>query len=156
AAQGPDQQKLVIEAEVDGQKFRLVHVLNRDKCWNQLNDDTEELGAEELAEAKEEAYGEWVATLVPLKDKAFSLAPWGEVQGDGRAGEGVKAARKGHGGVNLYYDKETGLLVKTEARVKADDGKEVTEETFLSVYQEVQGTKQGMKLPVQRDGKPYL
>jgi hypothetical protein len=156
AAQGADQQKLVIEAEVDGQKFRLVHVLNRDKGWNQLNDDTEELSPEDLAEAKEEAYAGWVATLVPLKDRAFTLAPLGEIQVAKRPAAGVKVSRKGHGDVNLYFDKETGLLVKTEARVKDDDGQEVTEETFLSDYQDVQGTKQAMKLTVQRDGKPYL
>ena len=110
----------------------------------------------ELAEAKEEAYGEWVATLLPLMDKAFTLAPLGEIRVDQRPAAGVKVSRVGRRDVNLYFDKATGLLVKIEARVKDDDGQEVTEETFLSDYRDVQGTKQAMKTTVKRDGKPYL
>jgi hypothetical protein len=156
AAQGPDRQKFVIEAEVGDEKFRLVHVLNRDKGWVKINDDTEELDKEDLAEAKEEAYGEWVATLVPLKGKAFRLAPLGEVNFDKRPALGVRVSSKGHRDVNLYFDKKTGLLVKTETRVKDDNDQEVTEETFLSNYKEVQGTQQATKLTVKRDGKLYL
>jgi hypothetical protein len=156
AAQGPDRYKLDIEAEADGQKFRLVQVLNGDKGWVKLDDDTEELDKEDLAEVKEEAYGEWVATLVPLKDKAFVLAPLGEVNIDKRPARGVTVSSKGHRDVNLYFDKETGLLVKTETRVKDDGGQEVTEETFLGEYKEVQGTKQATKFTVKRDGKLYL
>jgi hypothetical protein len=156
ATQGADRHKFDIEGEIDGQKFRLVHVLSGDKGWTKFNDETEELDKEDLAEAKEDAYGEWVATLVPLKDKTFSLAPLGEVNLDKRPALGVKVSSKGHRDVNLYFDKETGLLVKTESRVKDENNQEVTEETFLSDYKEVQGTKQAMKFTVKRDGKPYL
>jgi hypothetical protein len=58
--------------------------------------------------------------------------------------------------VKLYFDKESGLLVKTESRVKDDNGQEVTEETLLSDYRDVQGTRQAMKQTVRRDGQPYL
>jgi outer membrane lipoprotein-sorting protein len=156
AAQGPDRYKFAIEAEADGQKFRLVEVLNGDKGWVQLDGDTEELDKEDLAEAREEAYGEWVATLVPLKDKAFTLALLGEVNIDKRPARGITVSSKGHRDVNLYFDKETGLLVKTETRVKDDGGQEVTEETFLGEYKEVQSTKQATKVTVKRDGKLYL
>ena len=47
-------------------------------------------------------------------------------------------------------------LAKTETRVKDDHGQEVTEETFLSAYQEVQGTKQAMTFTIKRDGLRYL
>jgi hypothetical protein len=156
AAQGPDRSKFDIEGEAGGQKFRLVHVLHGDKGWVKFDDDTEELDKEDLAAAREEAYGEWVATLVPLKDKAFRLAPLGEITIDKRPALGVTVSSKGHRDVNLYFDKATGLLVKTEARVKDDGGQEMTEETFLDEYKEVQGTKQATKLTVKRDGKLYL
>jgi hypothetical protein len=93
---------------------------------------------------------------VPLKDKAFTLAPLGEVNIDKRPALGVRVSSKGHRDVSLYFDKRTALLAKTEARVKDDDGQEVTEETYSSDYQEVQGTKQAMKFTIKRDGKPYL
>jgi hypothetical protein len=156
AAQGPDKSKLDIEVDAEGQKFRLVNVLHGDKAWVKFGDDTEELDKEDLAEAREEAYGEWVATLVPLKDKAFRLAPLGEITLDKRPALGVTVSSTGHRDVNLYFDKETGLLVKTEARVKDDDGQEVTEETFLGEYKDVQGTRQATKFTIKRDGKLYL
>lgn len=156
AAQGPDRTRLVIEAEAGDQKLRLVHVLNGNKGWVQVNDDTEELDKEALAEAREEAYAEWVATLVPLRDrKRFRLSPLGEIKIDGRPAAGARVSSEGHGDVNLYFDKASGLLVKTEVR-RTEDGQEVTEETFLGGYKEVQGTKQATRLTVKRDGETYM
>jgi hypothetical protein len=157
AAQGSDRLKLALEAEAGGQKFRLVHVLNGNQGWNKVNEDTAEMDKEDLAEAKEQAYAGWVATLVPLQDRAFTLASLGEVHVDGRPALGVRVSSQGHRDVNLYFDKETSLLVKTETRVKDDaSGQEMTEEMFLTDYQDVQGTKQAVKLTIKRDGKPYL
>jgi hypothetical protein len=156
AAQGADRNKFSIEGEVDGQKFILVQVLNGDRGWVKTDDGTEELSKEDLAEAKEEAYADWVATLAPLQDKKFRLAPVGEIAIAKRPALGVTVSRKGRRDVNLFFDKETGLLVKIESRVKDDNGQEVTEETFLSDYKNVQGTKQAMKSTIRRDGNLYL
>jgi hypothetical protein len=156
AAEGSARYKVVIEAESGGAKFHMARVLNGNKGWNRVGDETEEMDKDDLADAKEEAYAGWVATLAPLKDKAFRLAPLGEVKIDKRPALGVRVSSKGHRDVNLYFDKKTGLLAKTESRVKDESDQEVTEETFLSDYREVQGTKQAMKFTVKRDGKPYL
>jgi hypothetical protein len=156
AAQGHDRHKFVLEAEARGQKIRLVHVLNRNKGWFKLNDDTEELDKEELAEAQEEAYAGWVCTLVPLKEREFTLTPLGEVKVGQRAAQGVRVSPRGRREVNLFFDQKTGLLVKTEARVKDDGGQEVTEETLLNDYRDVQGTRQAMRIVIRRDGQPYL
>jgi hypothetical protein len=154
--QGADQRKLSIEIEAGGAKVRIVQVLNHNKGWEKINDDAEEMGKADLAKAKEEAYGEWIATLVPLQDKAFELAPLGEIQIDKQPAVGVRVSRKGHADVNLYFDKKTNLLVKIESRIKDENDQEVTEETFSSDYKEVQGTKQAMKFTVRHDGKVYL
>jgi hypothetical protein len=156
AAQGRDRQKFVIEAEGSDEAFRLVHVLNRDKGWVKLNDDTEKLKKEDLAEAREEAYAGWVATLVPLRDKAFTLSPLGEIKIGKRPALGVKVSSKGHQDIDLYFDKATHFLVKTVAQVKDDGGQEVTEETLFSDYKKVEGTRQAMKFTIKRGGKLYL
>jgi hypothetical protein len=157
AAEGADRARFAIEGQVDGQTFRLIQVLDGKQGWIKTNDDAaEELDKEDLAEAREEAYAELVATLVPLRDKKFSLAPLGEIAVNHRPALGVTVSSKGRRDVNLYFDKKSGLLVKTESRVKDDNGQEVTEETFLGDYKEVQGTKQAMKLTIRRDGNPYL
>jgi hypothetical protein len=157
ATQGADQLKINIEVEAAGQKFRIVNVLNAGKGWTKFGDDTREMSKDELAEAREQAYAGWVATLAPLKDKMFTLATVGEVTIDDRPAVGVKVSSKGRRDVDLYFDKETGLLVKTETRVRDEgSGQEVTEESFPSDYKELQGTKQAMKFVIKRDGKLYL
>jgi hypothetical protein len=156
-AQGSDKHKLDAEVAVGGQKFRIVTVLAGDKGWARFGDDTTEMDKDQLAEGLEQAYAGWVATLVPLKDKAFTLATTGESMVEKRVALGVKVSRKGHRDVTLYFDKATGLLIKTEGTVKDEgSGQEVTEETFLDGYKEVQGTKQAMKFTVKRDGKLFL
>ncbi len=155
--QGADRQRIEVEVEAGGQKFRVLVVLNGDKGWTRMGDQTMEMDKDVLAEAREQAYAGWVATLEPLAGKQFTLATIGEVEIAKRPALGVKVTSKGRRDVDLYFDKATGLLVKTETRVKDEgSGQEVTEEMFPGEYKEVDGTKQSMKFTVKRDGKPYL
>ena len=69
----------------------------------------------------------------------------------------MKVTRKGRRDIDLYFDKESGLLVKTETRVKDEgSGQEVSEETFVTDYKEVQGVKQATRFTINRDGKPFM
>jgi len=156
AMDGPDRQRFIMDLRVDGEKLRIIQVLNGSKAWIRTNDDTVDVEDDDLAEAKEEAYSDWITTLLPLKDKAFKLSPLGEIMVGKRPALGVKVSSKGHRDNKLYFDKQTGLLVKTVTRVKDDTGEELTEETFLSDYQDVQGTRQAAKITVERDGELYL
>jgi hypothetical protein len=155
---GADKLKLDIEIEAGGMKFRVVNVVAGDKGWAKMGDATTELDKDQLAEAKEQAYVGWVESLTPLlKDKQFSFATVGEVKVNDKPALGVKVSSKGHRDVDLYFDKETGVLVKREARVKDEgSGQEVTEESFPSEYKDVQGIKHAMKFTIKRDGKLFL
>jgi hypothetical protein len=155
--QGSDQSRLALDGEVNGMKFTFVQVLNRDKGWNKVNDAVEELNADKLAEAKEGAYESWAATLTPLKDKAFALSSLGEVKVENRPAFGVRVSSKGHRDVNLYFDKESSLLVKVERRVKDEEsGMEVNQESNYSDFKEADGFKEAMKIVVKKDGKPFV
>jgi hypothetical protein len=155
--QGNDKVKIDVEVEAGGMKFRVVNVVAGDKGWTKMGEETKELDKDQLAEGLEQAHSGWVATLVPLTGKEFKLSTVGEIEVDKRKAVGVKAAFKGRRDVDLYFDKETGLLVKAEGRVKDEgSGQEVTEESFPSEYKDVQGTKQAMKFTVKRDGKLFI
>jgi hypothetical protein len=85
-----------------------------------------------VAEAKEQAHAGWVATLAPLKDaKRFTLATLGEIKVEDKPALGVKVSRQGPRDVDLYFDKRSGLLVRTEwpASRTTSPGQEVTEES---------------------------
>lgn len=155
--QGADRTKMDLEVDAGGMKVRFVIVLAGDKGWTRMGDATTEMDKDQLAEAQEQAYAGWVSNLTPLKDKAFTLATTGEAKVNDRPALGVKVTRKGHRDIDLFFDKETGLLVKTETRVKDEgSGQEVTEENYPDGYKEVEGVKMPMKFTVKRDGKLWV
>ncbi|AWM38624.1 hypothetical protein GobsT_31960 [Gemmata obscuriglobus] len=154
---GQDKQRIDLEIDAGGQKIPIVIVLAGDKGWTKIVKDVTELDKDKLEETKEQAYASWVTNLAPLKDKQFTFATTGEIKVENRPALGVKVSSKGHRDIDLYFDKETGLLVKSETRVKDDTtGQEVTEESFPSEYKEVQGTQQAMKFLTKRDGKKFI
>jgi len=154
--QGADQSRVVIQADINGQAITFTEVLNRDKGWKK-EDATKEMSADEVKEAQNGANESWVVSLVPLKNKAYTLAALGEIKVDDRPAVGVRVSTKDHRDVNLYFDKDTHLLVKSEMRVKDEAaGMEVNQETFYGDYKDVAGIKEAMKLVIKRDGKPFL
>ena len=154
--QGANQYRIQIAFVLDGQSISFISVLNRDQGWLKINNDTIDMPAELLAETKESAYSGWVSTLVPLKDKAFQLTPFGEAEVAGRKATGINVTREGHRPVNLFFDKEKLTLVRTESRVRDETtAQEVTEESTYSEYKTVEGTQQAMKVVVKRNGKPH-
>jgi len=92
-----------------------------------------------------------------LRDKAFRLSLIGETQVAGRPAVGVRAEQKGWPAVNLFYDKESGLPVKCEVRVKdATTAQEVSDEFFLSEYRAFNGRGYFTRVVGKRDGNDYL
>lgn len=154
-SQGPNRLSDFVDGNVWFHKFRMGTIITGNKGWAKVNDHTQKLNEEDLAELQEEAYADWVATLVPLKDKAFTLAPVRAVIIDKRPALGIRVSSKDHRDVKLFFDQETRLLVMIETRMKMADGKEYIMETFLSDYKSVQGIKQAMKIGIKRNGEPH-
>src|SRR5262249_34125862 len=113
---------------------------------------------EKMVEAmKEAAYHLSLNRLVDLKDKPYELAPLGETKVNSRPAVGVKVSSKGHKDVNLYFDRATGLLAKTETRaLDFQTSTEVAEETIVLDYQERDGYKAPKRILTNHDGKKYL
>src|SRR5262249_2905732 len=111
AIQWPDKFRMEIEGV-----FTLV--LTGDQGWFSAAGNTQEMNKEQVAQHRELAHGGWGAGLLPLKDPGYQLSPLGESKGGHRAVVGVKVTHKGHSDVNLYFDKDTGLLRKSQYRAK--------------------------------------
>jgi cell division protein ZapA (FtsZ GTPase activity inhibitor) len=144
-AQGADQNKVSIDIDVNGQKTATNTNHNRKKGWTKIGDMIMDMSEEQLKEVQEGAKESWIASLVPLKDKAYTLSSLGEVKVNDRPALGIRVASKGHRDVNLYFDKDSSLLLKTEMRVKDEmSGQEVNQESYYSDYKEVNGLKEAM------------
>jgi hypothetical protein len=133
-------------------------VVNGDKAAVTINGQPLPLKEQHVAELKEVLHGERVNTLVPLlRDKGYELTAAGEGKLDGRPTLGVKVSSRGHRDIVLHFDKETGLLVKSE-RQALDLGtlKEIAQEERYSDFKDVDGLRRPLKVTVLRDGKKYM
>jgi hypothetical protein len=161
SVQVPSQLKNVMEMEVAGQKINMVQVFNKDKFWIQVsangqvqNVDPPEGAVKAIKEAEN---AQSISMLTPLlKDKAYTLSPVGEIKVNGRTAVGVKVASKGHKDVNLFFDKETGLLAKQDGTGVNTQFQEVNQEIVFSDYKDVDGLKRPMKMVVSQDGKKIM
>jgi outer membrane lipoprotein-sorting protein len=133
-------------------------VVNGDKGWIKNQQGTVDMPREQLGREKENIYGSNVATLVPLKDKAFTLTTLPETKIEDRPCVGVKVTHKDRRDVLLYFDKQTGLLIKTEQMVQPEDpnAAQVKQEAFQSEFKDFDGVKVATKVVVKRDGKVYV
>jgi hypothetical protein len=148
--QPPRQSKMVIEGA-------FTSVYNGDKGWINEGGTTRDLSKEELAEAREEGHATWVTLLLPLvKEPGFTLTAAGADKVEGKPAVGVKVAHAGYRDVTLYFDKDSGLPVKSVRRVKEQGGNEVTEETLYGNHKAIDGVQFAMKVVVKHDGKPYV
>lgn len=151
--------RLRVKIDVGGGAFTMVRLIDGGKIYMDANGAKSEVDdKDELAEAKESMHHSWVSSLLPLKDKAFTLSMIGEAKVADRPAVGVRVSHKGRRDVNLFFDKEKGVLLKTETGAKGMDTgwQEVRQETFFSDYKDVDGILHPYAMVVNRDGKKYI
>jgi hypothetical protein len=160
SAMQPDKFKEVMELDIANKKVRVVTIVNGDKASIERNGEEVKLTGGIKAALKEAQYALKAARMVALvKDQGYELATLGEVKVEGKPAVGVRISSKGHKDLNLYFNKETGLLAKVEKRgTNPTDDKEFTEERIILQYGEK--TKEGMLVPrkilVKRDGETFM
>ena len=148
----------VVEMNVNGVNVKVISVFDGNKASITANGQPVEVSDKLMEEFKEAAYGMRVARLTNLlTDKSLQLSLLGESKVDGRAAVGVKVASKGHRDIDLYFDKQSGLLSKVQTRKHDPQSmQEVDEERIIKEYQDLEGQKVPKKVLVNHDGKKYL
>jgi hypothetical protein len=160
--QPPDKIRIQIDGEIGGMKVNFfTQVVNGDKVWMRGGGEEakEVTDKDELTEIKEQFNARKIESLLPLiKDKEYQLTSLGDVKVEDKPAVGIRVAHKGYRDVNLFFDKDKGLLVKIETVVKDNmtGGKEQTQEEVLSDYKETNGILHPMKLVINRDGKKWV
>ena len=158
SVQLPNRIRTQVEGKVGDNEFKFVQVVNGDKGWTRLNDDTNEMNKEALAESREQLNAMTITHLVVLNDKGYKLSALGEAKVGDRPVIGIRVARDGFRDVSLFFDKENNLLLKSETRGKdlMRGGEEYTAETLYGDYKKVEGLMAAQKLTIKRDGKLYV
>jgi hypothetical protein len=157
AYQHPNKFKESLELDVMGNKVSIATVFNGEKGWISVNGETKEMDEKVLDASKEQIHFMQVMRMAFLKDKKCEFSPLGEVKVNDKAAVGVKVTAKGHKDINLYFDKETGLLAKVERQaLDAMTGMDVAEERIITEYQDIDGLKVAKKVLINHDGKKFL
>jgi hypothetical protein len=155
----PDQLRLELEYDLNGNKVPQILVVNRDKGWNKLGEQVSEMPAQYRDGLKDYLYAVSLA-LTPqvLRDKAFQVSPAGEIQIDDLRAVGLRVTAAGRRAVNVYFDKATGLPARCEMIAKELEG-DTPEKKFefaFSDYKDFGGFKACAKMTWKQDGKPYV
>jgi hypothetical protein len=153
----PDRLRVEIDAEMGGQAFKFISVVDKDKGWIAIGETLQDLDKEHMAESREEMHAMRLSQLMGLTDKDCKLSAVGEMKVNDKPAIGVRVEYKGYQDVTLYFDKETNLLVRSDRRVKdVDMGKEFNGENYYSDFKKVNGVLTPHKHVIKRDGKVYV
>jgi len=133
----PDKVRMAVELS---KRIQIITVVNAGQGWQRSGGAANDLGKEHREELSEELYIWWLTTLVPLKMPGvdLSLVPGTNVAG--KPATGIKVASKGHREVRMYFDKESGLLVKIVGQTKIA-GILVDKEYLYGNYKEFDGVR---------------
>jgi hypothetical protein len=166
----PDRERRQRTRGIGETTFTSTTILNGDKAWLTADGKTRRIEDKVLPDALAE-FTEFPVRKWPLyKDKGYKLAPLGESKVGDKRVVGVKALFENKPDAKLFFDKETGLLIKgeydlsrleafrrggTPSRAESESGKA---EILLEEYKEANGIKYPTKLTATsiEDGKKHI
>ncbi|HJZ92196.1 MAG TPA: hypothetical protein VKE40_15075 [Gemmataceae bacterium] len=159
----PGRFKMNLNLEVMGMKISINQVINGEKAKRMVKVGDMVIKQEvEQEDLKMGAAGQAAQKLTPLLDpKVFSIRAADDEDVNGKKAAVVIATPKAiDKEIKLYFDKESGLLVKTGHKgLGPGDGgarAEVYKETYLSEYKKVNGVQVPTKMVLNHDGKKFM
>ena len=143
------------EADAHGSKFQVIKVIRRNKGWLRNGETLSEIDADTLASEHQQMYAAYLATLLPLKDKEYTLSLLGESKLGERTVVGVKVSHADRPAISLFFDKEKGWLLKAAftAKVQHREAKQII---LYDDYRDSSGLKRPAKTAIWRDGRPLV
>jgi hypothetical protein len=157
-AQNPDKIRTAVDVDLGGKTLTVINVFDGTRAWESLMGQTKEVkDAKKLEKHKMDMYVQGIVHLAPLAGKGFEISPLGEAKVKDQDTVGVRVSAKGKPDVSLYFDKKTGLLVKSEHRTTEPfNMNEVNQESYYSDYKKTEGIQEALKIVVHHDGKLFM
>ena len=128
--------------------------LEGDKGWMKSDKGVTDMPKEEVEVQHLNQKAGWIMSLLPLKDKAYTL----KIEKAGGKDTLVEVTRKDYPTVKLYFDTKSGHLVKSRFKTKSQEQKykEVTAEFQFSDFKMVDGVTMPHHLVLKHDGKLFV
>ena len=134
-----------------------MQVLDGDKGWVRIMGKTREITGVTLTELPGDFVRCWRRepdTL--LEGRSYTLTTLAGRKVGGRTAAGVRVASKGHPDIDLFFDKESGLLVASRRQSLNAEGRDVTLETTYQDYKDFEGIKVATSLVLSHDGEKVM
>ncbi len=155
--QPPDRTRVIVTSQNGAAQHRVISVFDGKKAWRKEQDETEELDTAKTIQFLHGLYAQRVEALLPLLgDSTFQLSALPDTKVDGRAAAVVRVSSKQQEDIDLFFDKQTGLLVKSERMAMDPDKDDVRREDYFRNYRDSSGGKRWTTLAIYEDGKKAL
>ena len=141
---------------VQGAKFQDIVVINGNKAWIKATGDAKatELLVKDIGELANFFHAVCMPDLLgALKQKPYTLTGHAEDKVNGKPAVGLRVKHAKHEEVLLFFEKETGLPIKTKVSINSGTDAKRTYEFFFRDYKEFQGVKHFTKIEMHHDGK---
>jgi len=137
--QGTDQFRGVFNLTVGQRMIRTTIGIDGEKGWCVFpTGQVEDLTLSQINDFRDEMYVMSLTTLVPLKSKGLTFESLADTKINGVEVTGFKVSQTDRPTVSIYFDKKTGLLLKTSFPGK-EAGVRVTKESVFTDYKEFAG-----------------
>jgi hypothetical protein len=144
-------------SEAPDKSHTIVQIVDGDKVLVTVDGLPQQLPSSTLAELRTTLELQREARLVPLlADRDYELAALKPEKVNNRTALGVKVSSKDRRDVRLYFDNETGLLVKTEHARDDGSGKEILQEEFYGDFKDFGGFRRWTRIVAFREGKKLM
>ena len=155
--QRPGEFRFDMEATFGGQKIAITAASNGKIAWEKGFGKVQNMPKKKAEAFLHSVYCMHLSSLMPLKEKEYTLSAGGEENVDGKPALGVLVTRKGHPDISFFFDKESSLLVKFQTKTWDEfTNKDATQEAFFKDYKKKDGHLYFHKMIVKRDGKDLL
>ncbi len=135
-------------------QFHGVIVVDGDKGWRKLGDNSSTINRAGVANEKRNVYLLVIPiTLVPVEGSGFKFETAGEEKIGDRPAFILKVTGPDAKDFTLSFDKESGLPVKLVAKVMGLRGQQVTIESTYGEYKDFGGIKKATRIQTKRDGE---
>ncbi len=152
----PDQMRTIQEITVKGKSFKVVQVFDKGNVSVNLNGQPQKAEEPIAIQIKETMRLAKIIRLVPLLDGAeYEVADLGITKAGENELRGIKVKEKSKPDVLLFFDTQTGFLVKTE-QIREFESKKVHQEDHFSDFRDLGGFKRPIKIQSFRNGKKIL
>jgi hypothetical protein len=159
SAQGWDQYRLELDLSINGNPQTLVVVQNGNKFWRSVGGNVKDISKDrEVSFLRGFLYGMRLPQMLPAvaKDKEVKLSHLGELKVGDHETVGLSISRKGRPDLNIFFDKKSGLPVKSSVRLTVPGGQEKEFAFLFGEYKDFDGLKHFTKITIHVDDQDYV